>query len=164
MSKPDGFFFRRTVGNVTVPTFNMKMLVWMMPMIFIGTGLMWFISGYLWVSSAAEAIGTVTKISTFVTESGQTLFNPEFSYTWTDGSQTVGALGLASPDFNLEIGSQHNILYDPTVKATVRFPGVVFNYFGAIVILVLGAMFTLISLALWLWVKAIARKRDLKKD
>ncbi len=161
MTSPNGFFFRRTVGNTTVPTLNLKMLVWIMPIIFLGTGIVWLISGYLWVSNATEAIGTVTKISTFVTESEQTLFIPEFSYTWTDGSQTLGALGLASPDFNLEIGSQHNILFDPEVKRTVRFPGIAFNYFGAIVILIIGAMFTLISLVLWLWVKAIARKRDL---
>jgi len=164
MTSAGGFFFRRTVGNTTVPTWPLKILVWMMPVIFIGIGFGWFISGYLWVSNAAEAIGTVTKISTHSTEGGQALYIPEFSYIWTDGSHALGTLGLASPDFNLEIGSQHNILFDPTLKGTLRFPGIAFNYFGAIVILIIGAMFTLISLVLWLWVKAIARKRDLKKD
>jgi len=168
MSPTDGFLFRKTVGDVTVPTWRAKLLVWMMPILFLGLGLGWLVSSYMWVSNAKETIGTVTQVyeqgTNTATDGTDVFFNPEFSYAWTDGSQTIGVLGLSSPEFNFEIGSEHAILFDPSQKGNVRFPGFAFNYFGAIVILAISAMFALISLVLWIWVKNIARKRDLKKD
>jgi len=167
MSKADGFFFRKTVGDVSVPTWRAKVLVWAMPVVFLAAGVAWLFTSYLWVANATETIGTVTKVNSQTSETPDgplTLFNPEFSFIWADGSQSNAPLGLASPDFNFEIGSQHTILFDPTKKDTVRFPGFAFNFFGSIVILTIGAMFTLISLMLWFWIKALARKRDLKKD
>ena len=160
-----GFFFRKTVGDVTVPTWRTKLLVWMMPILFLGAGMGWLVSSYLWVANATETTGTVTKVyAQKASNSADTFHNPEFSYAWTDGSQTIGALGLASPEFNFEIGSEHTILFDPAIKGNVRFPGFTFNYFGPTVVLAISAMFALISLVLWAGVKAIARKRDLKKD
>lgn len=164
MTQPNGFFFRKTVGNVTVPTWSAKVLIWTMPILFLGAGLAWFVSSYLWVANAEETIGIVSKINSQAIDDTQVLFNPEYSYAWTDGSQTLGALALASPEFNFEIGTEHSILFDPSQKSDVRFPGFVFNYYGAIVILSIGTMFALISLLLWVWIKSIARKHDLKKD
>ena len=168
MTPASGFFFRKTVGDVTVPTWRTKVLVWMMPILFLGAGLGWLVSSFMWVSNAQETIGTVTQVyeqgTNTATDGNDVYFNPEFSYTWTDGSQTIGALGLSSPEFNFEIGSEHTILFDPSQKGNVRFPGFSFNYFGAIVILAISAMFALISLVLWISVKNIARKRDHKKD
>ncbi len=166
MSAANGFFFRKTVGDTSVPTWRAKVLIWTMPAVFLGAGIIWLISSYLWVANAQETIGTVSKINSQTTASTDgplTLYNPEFLYIWTDGSQIQAALGLASPEFNFDIGSEHSILFDPETKGNVRFPGFAFNYFGAIVLLTIGAMFTLISLVLWLWIKAIARKRDLKR-
>ncbi len=167
MKKPNGFLFRRTVGNTTAPTWRAKVLIWTLPSLFMAAGIAWLVSSYLWVANAEETIGMVTKVNSHTTETAdgpQTLFKPEFSYIWTDGAQTTAALGLAAPDFNFEIGSEYTILFDPSRKGKVRFPGFVFNHFGAIVILSIGAMFTLLSLFLWFWIKAIARKHDLKKD
>jgi len=168
MTQANGFLFRKTVGDVTVPTWRAKLLVWMMPILFLGAGLGWLVSSFMWVSNAQETIGTVTQVyeqgTNTATDGTDVFFSPEFSYTWTDGSQTIGALGLSSPEFNFEIGSEHAILFDPSQKGNVRFPGFAFNYFAAIVILAISAMFALISLVLWIWVKNIARKRDLKKD
>ncbi|MCF6272835.1 MAG: DUF3592 domain-containing protein [Rhodobacteraceae bacterium] len=167
MKQESGFFFYKTAGGTTAPTWRAKMLIWTMPIVFLGAGLVWLFTSYLWVANATETIGTVTKINPQITETAdgpQTLFNPEFSFTWTDGTQTNAPLGLASPEFDFEIGTELTILFDPSQKDNVRFTGFVFNYFGAIIILTIGAMFALISLVLWFWIKAIAHKRDLKKD
>lgn len=167
MTRPNGFFFCKTVGDASVPTWRAKVLIWTMPIFFIGAGMVWLFTSYLWVANAKETIGTVTKINSQITETAdgaQTLYNPVFYYKWSDGTEISAPLGLASPEFNFEIGSEHTILFDPSQKDNVRFPGFAFNYFGAIVILTIGAMFTLISLVLWVWIKAIGRKRDLKKD
>ncbi len=164
MTPASGFFFRKTVGDVTVPTWRTKLLVWLLPMLTIGAGLLWAISSFMWLNNAVETTGTVTKVYTWEQEGGPTLYGPEFSYMWTDGTETIGTLGIASPEFNFEIGSEHTVLYDPAQKGMLRFPDFAFNYFGPVVIIAFGAMFALISLVLWIWVKAIARNRDLKKD
>ena len=167
MTSASGFFFRKTVGNNTVPTWGTKGLVWVMPVLFITAGLFWLATSYSWVSGATETLGTVTKVSSQGIEAAsdgqETHFSPEFSYVWTDGSEAIGTLGVSSPAFNFEPGSTYTILFNPSVKGNVRFPGFAFNYLGASVILAIGAMFTLISLVLWLWVKAIARNRDQKE-
>jgi len=156
-------FFRKTVGNVTVPTWRTKVLVWLLPTLTIAAGLFWAFSSFMWLSNAVETTGTVTKIYQWEEDGAPTLYGPEFSYTWSDGQQTIGTLGLSSPDFNFEIGSEHTVLYDPAQKGMLRFPDFAFNYLGPLIIIAIGAMFALISLVLWLWVKAIARKRDEKE-
>lgn len=160
-------FFRKTVGNVTVPTWRMKVLVWVLPVLFIAAGLLWLASSYIWMMGASKTEGTVTKVYTWeaenAVEAGSTLYGPVFSYTWTDGTETEAALGMSSPEFNFEIGSKHQIMYDPAAKGNVRFPGFAFNYLGGSIILAIGAMFSLISLVLWVWVKSLARKRDQKE-
>lgn len=162
-----GFFFYKTVGGSAAPTWRTKLLVWAMPSLIISWGLFLAFSSFVWVSNAVETTGTVTSvISKFNEPANGTapLYSPVFSYTKTDGTQATAALGLASPEFNFEIGSEHTILYNPAKKGDIRFPGFTFAYFGAVIILSIGAMFALISLVLWIWVKTIARKRDLKKD
>ncbi len=156
-------FFRKTVGNVTVPTWRLKLLVWLLPMLTLGAGLLWAVASFMWLSNAVETTGTVTKVYAWEEDGAPTLYSPEFSYIWSDGEATIGTLGLSSTDFNFEVGSEHTVLYDPDNKGILRFPGFVFNYFGPMVILAIGAMFALISLVLWVWVKAIARQRDQKE-
>lgn len=160
-------FFRKTVGNVTVPTWRMKVLVWVLPTLFVAAGLLWIGSNFVWMLGAVETEGTVTKVYTWeaenAVEAGSTLYGPVFAYTWTDGSETEGALGMSSPEYNFEIGSRHSIMYNPTTKGNVRFAGFSFNYFGGVLILAIGLVFSLASLALWIWVKALARKRDQKE-
>jgi len=159
-------FFRKTVGGITVPTWRTKVLVWVMPVLFLAAGLLWLAASFFWILSAEETIGKVTQVYKWeadnAIEAGETLYGPVFSYVWTDGNETTASLGMSSPDFNFEIGSTHTILFDPNQRGNVRFPGFRFNYLGATVILAIGTMFTLVSLVLWAWVKAIARKRDLK--
>jgi len=168
MSQISGFFFRKTVGDVTVPTWRAKLLVWMMPILFLGAGLSWLILSFIWVSNAEETIGTVTGVSSYGTnttvDGNDVFFLPEFSYIWTDGTETIGKLAHASSAFNFERGTERTILFDPSIKGNVRFPSFDFNYFEPSLIIAISAMFALISLVLWVWVKAIARKRDLKKD
>lgn len=168
MTRPNSFFFHKTIAGITVPTWPAKLLVWGMPALFMGAGLGWLVSSYYWVANAQETTGTVVSVGTQTVDTAnkgtETYYIPKLSYTWADGSQTTGTLGLSSPKFNFDIGSEHSILFDPSKKGNVRFPGFAFNYFGAVAILAIGAMFSLISLVLWFWIKAIARKRDLKKD
>ena len=160
-------FFVKNLSGKTVPSWRTKLLVWLMPLLFFAAGLIWLVASIIWVSNATESTGTVTQVYKWegenVVEAGSTLYGPVFSYTWTDGTETTGALGMSSPDFNFEIGSKHAILFDPAIKSNVRFPGFAFNYFGATVILAIGAMFALVSLVLWVAVKNIARKRDQKE-
>ncbi len=167
MIEQSGTFFRKTVGNITVPTWKTKLLVWMMPAMFLAVALMFLLSSFMWVLNATETTGTVTDVYEWAAdetvENGLVLYGPEFEYVWTDGSLTKGALGLSSPDYNFEIGSQHRILFDPEVKGNVRFSGFMFNYLLGTIILSVAAMFGLISLVLWFWIKSIARKRDEKE-
>jgi len=159
-------FFVKSIEGHTSPSWITRLLVWLMPVLFLAGGLLWLISSFMWVQNATETVGIVSQINILVPEdtleTENTLYNPAFTYTWTDGTETIGILGMSSPEFNFEIGSEHTILFDPELKDTVRFPGFASNYLGATLILVNGALFALISLVLWIWVKSIARRRDQK--
>lgn len=167
MIEQSGTFFRKTVGNITVPTWKTKLLVWMMPVMFLLVALILLFSSFMWVINASETTGTVTEVFEWqadnAVENGLVLYGPVFEYQWSDGSLTTGALGLSSPEYNFEIGSEHSILFDPLIKGNVRLPGFMFNYLLGAIIMSVAAMFGLISLVLWLWVKSIARKRDQKE-
>lgn len=164
MSKNRGFFFRKSASGQTVPTWGTKLLIWIMPVLFLGAGMGWLASSHSWVANARAAEAVVTAVATMDTAGNDPVYYiPEFEFALEDGSKATAKLGLASPDFNFEIGSKHEILYDPVAGGPVRFPGFAFNYFGATLVLAMSAMFALVSLVLWLWVKAIAQKLDQEK-
>lgn len=162
------FFFTYTNTGKTVPSLRTGVLVWVAPVLFLAAGLIWLAANFYWVLGAEETTGTVSNVYTWEAENeveaGQTLYGPVFTYTWSDGTTTEASLGMSSPAYNFEIGSKHSILFDPKTKGNVRFPGFDFNYLAPVVILAIGAMFSLISILLWVWLKAIARKWDDNKE
>jgi len=163
-----GLFYARTKAGKTVPARHTLVLVWIAPFLFAAAGLLWLATSFYWVLGAEETTGTVRNINTWEGEiagdPGQTLYAPVFGYIWSDGSETEASIARLSPDYNFEIGSTHRILFDPKVKGAVRFPGFRFNYLGPVIILAIGAMFSLVSLVLWIWLKAMARARDKKEE
>jgi len=158
------FFFTYNKRGKTVPSVRTVVLVWIAPFLFVAAGLFWLATSFYWVIGAEETTGVVSNMYTWeaenVVENGQTLYGPVFTYIWSDGSETDASLGMSSPTFNFEIGSKHSILFDPKIKGNIRFPGFEYNYLGPVIIVAIGAMFSLISLVLWIWLKSITRKRD----
>ena len=161
------FFFTYNNAGKIKPSLRTAILVWVAPVLFVAAGLFWLGASYYWVVGAEKTTGTVSHVYEWdaenVVEAGSKLYGPVFTYTWSDGLETDAALNMSSPEYNFEIGSTHTILFDPSVKGNVRFPGFQFNYFGAVIILAIGLMFSLISIVLWVWLKSIARKWDEKE-
>lgn len=159
-SPDNSVFFVKSETGKTAPSWLTKLLVWMTPALFVSGGAFLLFSSFIWVVNAQQTTGTVTSISQIETENGVMLYSPTFSYVLPDGAETTGRLGIFGPQFNLAIGTEQIILYDPALNGNVRFPGFTFNYVLASVILSIGVMFALISAVLWAWVKSLARKRD----
>ncbi|MBL1437424.1 MAG: DUF3592 domain-containing protein [Rhodobacteraceae bacterium] len=165
MTQPNGFFFRKTVGNTTVPTWRTKVLVWGMPIVFILAGIVLLASSFMWMNSAQEATGTVVRVTQYDDSfSGDTLYLPVFSYIWSDGTLAESSLAAPSPALKYEIGDMHTILFNSERKEEIRISDTLSQYLIGLIILAIGAMFSLVSLFLWFGAKTIARKRDLKKD
>ena len=160
------FFTFNSVGKI-VPELRTRILVWVTPFLFLAAAIIWFAVNFMWIISAEETTGVVSNVYEWeaenVVEAGETLYGPVFDYTWSDGTETSASLFMSGTEYNFEIGSEHTILYNPEIKENVRFPGFEFNYLAPSTIFALGALFSLISLVLWIWLKSIARKLDEKE-
>ncbi len=154
-------FFRKTVGDITVPSWQTKMLVWTMPLLFVLTGFVLLASSFIWVNSATKTAGTVVTVNEYTDSfSGNKIYLPTFSYTWTDGTQVQANLTAPHPALIFEIGDTHTILFNPNRHETIRLPDFASHYMIGLVVVAIGVMFMVISLMLWVAVKSIARKQD----
>jgi hypothetical protein len=102
-------------------------LIWLVPGLF-ALATLWFIivpTAQLAGWSRAEAV--VSQVYAWEGETpfdrGVMQYAPLLCYTWTDGSETCATPGQRHRDWNFEVGSTHEILFDPARKANVALPG-----------------------------------------
>lgn len=128
---PDG---RREVANKTF------LLIWIAPALLLlaaAGSLIWESYRYL---ATRPAEGIVVRV--YAWEGGglfgdKMLYGPVFRYTWSDGEPTEASPGLSHPDWNLEIGSTHQIRYFAREKTNVVFGGSV-NFAAGMIVLAIG--------------------------
>ena len=155
-------FTTNDMGNHT-PSLIVRFLIWMLPVMFLGMASVIILQGYLWISAAKPAVGTVLRIEEIVVDPAEepplVYYNPVFSFE-VDGVVQERNLVLAGPELDFEPGSKMDILYDPASEAPLRLPGFAYNYLFGFSILGISLMFMLISTVLWVWLKNMGRKRD----
>ena len=79
---------------------------------------------YSFIAKAERTTGEVVQVYSWESwnpwDGETTDYSPVFRYLFSDGNPTEASTGQSSPNWNHEIGSKHNILFDPTIKTDVK--------------------------------------------
>lgn len=147
---PDGS--REVAGRVWV-------LIWLLPVLMsvAGAGML-AIQAYRHITTVpttAEVVRVYTWEGAYPIRGTVPVYGPVFRYTWTDGQPTDATAGMSHSTWNLDIGSRHQIRYNPRVKGNVVFGGIVRFYAGLVVlglglVTVLPALWASLRLRRWL--------------
>lgn len=78
---------------------------------------------FQYVRTTGEVVEVRSFVSTAPWNRGTTEYVPVFRYTWIDDQETRASVNLASASYDFEIGSRHEILFDPRRRTDVRIPG-----------------------------------------
>ncbi len=99
-------------------------LIFLLPVVFLvgSTALAW--DSYSFVARAERASGEVVRVYAWDGWNpwdGETKdYSPVFRYVFSDGKPTEASTGQSSPNWNFEIGSRHEIFFNPAYKDDVR--------------------------------------------
>ncbi len=152
---PDG---SRQVG------WRLWVLVFVLPAVFLAGALWLTFAELIFLDRAEAAQGEVVRVHDYESwdpwHGEATFYSPVFRYEFSDGSMTEASLGEASPERSYEVGSRHEILFDPTLKTDVQLNDFWFQWLLPLIIAAIGLITLLPSLggAWWLlrWQRAAA--------
>ena len=112
----------RHIGGVlwgllgAVPTAMMVVTAWLVVVLYQET--------FQYVRTTGEVVEVRSVVSTAPWNRGTTEYVPVFRFTWIDGEEARSDVNLASASYNFEIGSQHEILFNPGNRRDhIRIPG-----------------------------------------
>jgi hypothetical protein len=102
-------------------------LLWLLPGLF-ALAAAWFalvssLQGSSYVATQAVVSQVYVSEGSTPFDRGVMQYAPLLCYQWTDGTETCATPGQSHRDWNFEVGSRHEILYDPQTKRDVRLPG-----------------------------------------
>lgn len=97
-------------------------LIFLLPTLFLGAGLLLAWDTYGFISKAERTTGEVVKVYAWPssTPGAAKDYSPIMRYRFSDDDITEASTGQSSPNWNYAIGSKHEILFDPSVKSDVR--------------------------------------------
>lgn len=127
------------------PSTGVKVLVFMVPCMFLALGAALAFVSYTFVSSAVSAQASVV---TYAALPGGG-YTPFLEFT-TDGGVVSTELGGAIDEATLPTGSDVLILYDPEMPANVRLTGFTYNYGFALMVIGIGAVLFLVAWLGWI--------------
>ncbi len=99
-------------------------LIFLLPVVFFvgAAALAW--DSYSFVTKAERTTGEVVRVYArdgWNPWDGETKdYSPVFRYMFSDGKATEASTGQSSPNWNFEIGSRHEIFFNPAYKDDVR--------------------------------------------
>jgi len=115
-----------------------RLAVWpilAVPLAFLLMGLVWTLEAHDFVSVAKPARATIVALEEKVERDGDLLQQPTMRYRLEDGTEAEGRLAIWLRDYNLAVGDQIDIRYDPSNPADPRLDNFIAVYgFGPIVI------------------------------
>lgn len=158
-TRPDG---RRQVG------WRMWVLIFVLPAVIFSSALWLAFVEMAFLDRAKATQGEVVRVydhESWDPWHGEAAFySPVFRYEFSDGTMTEASLGEASPERNYEVGSHHDILFDPTLKTDVKLNDFWFLWSLPLVISLVGLVALLPSLGgAWLllrWQRGRATATD----
>ncbi|GAA6203166.1 DUF3592 domain-containing protein [Aquicoccus sp. SU-CL01552] len=118
------FLFRTTPDGKRQVSWRVWVLIFLLPVLFLGTAVALAFESYSFVANAKRTTGEVVRVYSWEGwnpwDGETTDYSPVFRYRFSDGEMTEASTGQSSPNWNFEIGSQHDILFLPDRKRDVR--------------------------------------------
>ncbi|MHA6324324.1 DUF3592 domain-containing protein [Roseivivax sp. CAU 1753] len=100
------------------------MLIFLLPVLFLGTAAALALESYIFVANAERTKGEVVRVYSWEGwnpwDGATTDYSPVFRYRFSDTEMTEASTGQSSPNWNFDIGTTHDILFDPDLKRNVR--------------------------------------------
>ncbi|MBL4806323.1 MAG: hypothetical protein JKY31_03440 [Rhodobacteraceae bacterium] len=153
-------FFATTVNGDIVPSGRTKYLVWTLPIVFLLAAFYLLITAFMWDNSSDETIGTVVEIETII-QGDTEQYLPVVEYIWSDGNLTTAPMSATSEGFNLEIGTQFLVQFDPAEKSSLRLSDWQYQYGFGLIVLMIAFVSLVFATILWLGVKSLAKRKSL---
>lgn len=141
----DSVFVTTWPDGIRRPSSGIKVLLFMVPFMFMVLGLALGFVSYSFVSSAATAPARV--VSHVAMADGALTPLLEFE---VEGLVVSVALGVAMAPESLPAGSRVDILYNPELPAHVRLSGLTYNYGFAAMVIGIGAVLFVIAWLGWM--------------
>ena len=140
----DSVFTKVGVDGIRRPSTGIKVLLFMLPWMFVVLGLLLAFVSYTYVSNAEQTTATVVSFAELL--DGQT---PVLSYSYEDNAYAT-PLGTVTQVENFPVGSEINILLDPGVPENIRLTGLAYSYGFAALIAVVGLALLMVSQIIWI--------------
>ncbi|WP_417522498.1 DUF3592 domain-containing protein [Marinovum sp.] len=118
------FLLRTTGDGRRQASWRVWVLIFVLPVLFLGTAAAIGLESYAFVSKAQRTTGEVVRVYAWEGwnpwDGATTDYSPVFRYRFSETEVTEASTGQSSPNWNFEIGSRHDIFFDPERKQDVR--------------------------------------------
>lgn len=141
----DSVFVTTGPDGVRRPSAGVRVLVFMVPCMFLALGMALAFVSYTFVSNAVTAEASVV---TYAALPGGG-YTPFLEFT-TDGGVVSTELGSPIDEASLPTGSDIPVLYDPEMPANVRLTGFTYNYGFALMVIGIGVVLFLVAWLGWI--------------
>ncbi len=102
-------------------------LIWLTPAAFLIATVLFVMVSLFQMATFTRTEAVVERVYSWEGDTpfdrGVEQYSPVMCYTWTDGTGTCATPGMRHRDWNFEVGSTHEILFNPNRKANVVIPG-----------------------------------------
>ena len=99
-------------------------LIFLLPGVFLVAAALLAWDSYSFIAKAERTTGEVVRVYSWEGwnpwDGETTDYSPVFRYVFSDGKPTEASTGQSSPNWNHEIGSKHEILFDPMIRTDVK--------------------------------------------
>jgi len=152
----DSVFTKTGRDGIRRPSTGIKVLLFMLPWMFIVLGLLLGFISYTFVSSAER---TTARVTTYV--EWQDGFTPLLEFK-VDDKLIATPLGTVMEPAILPAGTIVEILYDPVIPGNARLAGLAYNYGFAALVVGIGAILLALSQIIWIVLRRRVAKNPQK--
>lgn len=118
------YFVRTLPDGRRLVSWRVWLLIFLLPGLFLGAAAFLAFESITIVSKYQRTEGEVVRVYSWPGynpwDGDTTDFSPVFRYEFRPGEVTQASTGQSSPNWNYEIGSRHEILFDPQAKRDVK--------------------------------------------
>lgn len=118
------YFTRTLPDGRRLVSWRVWLLIFLLPGLFLGAAAFFALESFHVVSQYHRTSGEVVRVYSWPGynpwDGDTTDYSPVFRYEFRPGEMTEASTGQSSPNWNYEIGSRHEILFDSGAKRDVR--------------------------------------------
>ncbi|MDD9732827.1 DUF3592 domain-containing protein [Mameliella sp. AT18] len=126
MNQSQQFLWRTHPDGRRQVSWRVWLLIFVTPVLFLATAALLAYDSVSFVSRADRTTGEVVRVYEWEDwtpwAGNHTVYGPVFRYEFREGEMTEASLGQSSANWGFEIGSRHEILFNPETRGNVRLP------------------------------------------